>query len=235
MENKICSICGKNKLISEFYINKSSGKPISHCNLCKKEYNKKYRDKNKEKLSKQKNKWYINNKTNIQTKRKKKYLKNKENIKSKSREYHSNNKERVKEYKRQYYINNKEKILNRNNKNLKLRKKIDPVFKLKVNIRTKIYNDLKKGGFNKNNKTNKILGCSFEEFKQHIESLWQPWMNWDNYGLYNGELNYGWDIDHITPISSATNESEVIKLNHYTNLQPLCSKFNRDIKRGNII
>ena len=34
-------------------------------------------------------------------------------------------------------------------------------------------------------------------------------MNWENYGLYNGELNYGWDIDHIIPISSAKTEEEV--------------------------
>ena len=44
---------------------------------------------------------------------------------------------------------------------------------------------------------------------------------WENYGLYNGELNYGWDIDHIIPISTAKTEEEIIKLNHYTNLQPL--------------
>jgi hypothetical protein len=57
-------------------------------------------------------------------------------------------------------------------------------------------------------------------------------MTWDNYGLYNGELNYGWDIDHIKPVSSAKTISELIGLNHYTNLQPLCSKVNRDIKKG---
>ena len=56
-------------------------------------------------------------------------------------------------------------------------------------------------------------------------------MSWDNYGKYNGKNSFGWDIDHIIPISSAVNESEVIKLNHFTNLQPLCSKINRDIKR----
>ena len=28
-------------------------------------------------------------------------------------------------------------------------------------------------------------------------------------------------------------EEEVLKLNHFTNLQPLCSKMNRDIKRDN--
>jgi 5-methylcytosine-specific restriction endonuclease McrA len=64
-------------------------------------------------------------------------------------------------------------------------------------------------------------------------------MNYENKGLYNGELNYGWDIDHIIPLSSIdknlTEEERFIKLkelNHYTNLQPLCSKINRDIKRN---
>ena len=60
-------------------------------------------------------------------------------------------------------------------------------------------------------------------------------MNWQNHGKYNGELNHGWDIDHKTPLSSAKTEKELIELCHYTNLQPLCSKVNRDIKKGNII
>ena len=59
-------------------------------------------------------------------------------------------------------------------------------------------------------------------------------MTWENRGLYNGELNYGWDIDHIIPISSGNTEEEIIKLNHYSNLQPLCSKINRDIKRDRL-
>lgn len=58
-------------------------------------------------------------------------------------------------------------------------------------------------------------------------------MTWENYGKYNGELEYGWDIDHIIPLSSAKNEDDLLRLNHYTNLQPLCSKVNRDIKRKN--
>ena len=58
-------------------------------------------------------------------------------------------------------------------------------------------------------------------------------MTWENYGKYNGELNFGWDIDHIKPLSLAKNEEELIGLNHYTNLQPLCSKINRCIKRDN--
>ena len=58
-------------------------------------------------------------------------------------------------------------------------------------------------------------------------------MNWENRGLYNGELNYGWDIDHRIPLSTSTCEADVIRLNHYTNLQPLCSYTNRHIKRNN--
>jgi hypothetical protein len=56
-------------------------------------------------------------------------------------------------------------------------------------------------------------------------------MNWNNHGLYNGKSNYGWDLDHIIPISSAKTEDDVYKLHHYTNLQPLDSHINRDIKR----
>ena len=55
-------------------------------------------------------------------------------------------------------------------------------------------------------------------------------MSYDNYGKYNGCFNYGWDIDHIIPISTAVNDQDLLRLNHYTNLQPLCSKMNRDIK-----
>ena len=59
-------------------------------------------------------------------------------------------------------------------------------------------------------------------------------MNWDNHGKYNGEFCYGWDIDHIVPISSAKDKEDVIRLNHHTNLQPLCSKMNRDVKKNKI-
>lgn len=59
-------------------------------------------------------------------------------------------------------------------------------------------------------------------------------MTWDNKGnpkdgIY--ELNKTWDVDHIIPLSSAKSVEDIIKLNHYTNLQPLCSYVNRFIKK----
>lgn len=59
-------------------------------------------------------------------------------------------------------------------------------------------------------------------------------MNWDNHGKYTGNYNETWQYDHIIPISSATTEEEIIKLNHYTNFQPLCSKKNQIDKRNKI-
>ena len=103
--------------------------------------------------------------------------------------------------------------------------KSDSLFKLKSSIRNRINSSLKRGGFNKNSKTSEILGCSFEEFKLHLESLFIENMNWDNQGE--------WHLDHIIPVSFAKTEEEVIKLNHYTNFQPLWAEDN--IKKSNKI
>jgi len=116
----------------------------------------------------------------------------------------------------------------------KNRKCVDPLYKLRCNIGTSIAECIKRSGNIKHSKTFAILGCTIEEFKIYLESKFESWMNWDNYGLYDGNLNTGWDIDHIIPNSTAISYEDVIKLNHYTNLQPLCSKVNRDIKKNNI-
>jgi len=115
----------------------------------------------------------------------------------------------------------------------KNRLKNDPLFKLTCNIRTLIRISFK-NGFTKRSRTEKIIGCSYSELKKHFEDKFEAWMTWDNYGKYNGELNYGWDIDHIIPVCTATNEEELVKLNHYTNLQPLCGYTNRYIKRDKL-
>ena len=113
----------------------------------------------------------------------------------------------------------------------KIRLTKDPLFKLTCNTRNLIRNSFKRQYTSKSKKTTEILGCNFEQLKSHIESKFELWMNWDNYGLYNGDINYGWDIDHKVPVCTAANEEELIKLNHYTNLQPLCGYTNRYIKR----
>jgi hypothetical protein len=168
---------------------------------------------------------------------------NSTHIKSQKKEYSEKNKVKLKEYKIKYKEENPERVKSSNIKYRENLKK-DPSFKRKIykpkktiiySLRKNIYNCISKSlyrkGFTKKSKSHEILGCSYKEFVSYLESKFENWMNWDNRGLYNGEFSYGWDIDHIIPLSIGKSEEEIIKLNHYTNLQPLCSKINRDIKR----
>jgi len=85
-------------------------------------------------------------------------------------------------------------------------------------IRKLIYQSIKKGGYSKTSRTHQILGCSFEEFKSHIEKQFTEGMRWENHGQ--------WHFDHIYPVSRAIDEKHLIELNHYTNFQPLWAKDN---------
>ncbi len=151
------------------------------------------------------------------------------------KEYYLKNKNKILKYSKDYFKTNKETKQKKNNERYNKRRKDDPVFKLRGNVRRNILGFLKRKGFKKNCRTHDILGCSFDDFKTYLESKFEDWMNWENHGKYNGEINYGWDIDHIIPQSSAITENDIIKLNHYSNLQPLCSYINRNIKRENVV
>ncbi len=147
-----------------------------------------------------------------------------------SKNWRTNNPDKVK----QYESDNKATL---NAMRLNCRKKkyhSDDLFRMSMNIRNSIKKQFKKLSETKSSYTVEIIGCSFDEFKKHIESKWESWMTWENYGKYkNKTKNYGWDLDHIIPICNATTEGELIKLNHYTNFQPLCSYINRNVKRDN--
>jgi hypothetical protein len=233
---KMCNKCNLEKDIILFQTIKNNKDGLSYsCKACLKEYTSSYYNKNKETL-KYKNREYVkNNKENIDKYKKDWYLENKEDILDKSKKFYYDNKDSKIEYQMNYWLKNKDNIRIRNSNYVKQRRKNDITYKLSCNIKTSIYNSIKCLGYKKESKTFDILGCSFEEFKLYMESKFETWMSWDNHGLYNGELNYGWDIDHITPISSAASQQEILKLNHYTNLQPLCSYTNRYIKKDNLI
>jgi hypothetical protein len=224
MEEKKCNKCGEIKPVSEYH--KNGEFYYSMCKICKKEYRKNNYER-ETKLRQKRNK----ENAEIIRERKREYRKNSEVYKK----YRLDNGEKYKEYCKNYYQKNKEKLNKQKLEYFKTKYKTNNLFRLSENIRRGISLSFKNNGFAKNNKTLEILGCSFEEFKSHIESKFESWMTWDNYGLYNGELNYGWDIDHIIPSSSAITEEDIIKLNHYTNLQPLCSKINRDVKKDKIV
>jgi hypothetical protein len=93
----------------------------------------------------------------------------------------------------------------------------DPLFKLKYQIRTRIGTALKRYGGKKTTGTTELIGCTVDEYRAHIESLWLPGMSWQNYGLK------GWHIDHKKPCASFdfSNPEEIKKCFHFSNTQPL--------------
>ncbi len=196
MEIKTCKKCNLEKSLSEFYFINSSGKHRNSCIECEKLRLKKY------------------------------YLENSEKRIEYGKNYHKNNKEvcnkKISKYRK---TENGRERKNELNKLYRLRNKENNLFRLTSNIRSLISHYIKDRGFRKSSKTTQILGCSFEEFKIHIESQFEPWMNWSNHGLYS-ETEKRWQLDHIIPASSAKDEAELILLNHYTNFQPLCAKEN---------
>lgn len=175
------------------------------CKTCHSEQKKKYREEHK---------------GEIKEKRRLKYYENHEEEKEKSRMWKKKNTEKVSEYNKEY-----KKTYEKN------RIKVDNLYRVRRSVRNLIKCSLYQKKYTKNSRTYEILGCSYQEFREHIESQFEGWMNWDNYGVHNGEKNHCWEYDHIVPLSSAECEEDIIRLNHYSNIQPLCSYVNRNVKR----
>lgn len=125
--------------------------------------------------------------------------------------YSGNEKEYLKEYARKHskdiYKKHKKRMQN------------DELYKFKHKMRNFIYSSFRRNNFRKNKASETILGCTLIEFKDYIKSKFTEGMSFDNYGK--------WQIDHIIPLSTAKTVEDVIKLCHYTNLQPLWAEDNR--------
>lgn len=146
------------------------------------------------------------------------YADNKDRIEEQKREYVNNNREAVVARNAAYYAANREARIQYNVQHARKRRATDPLYALAHRIRCRVSGAFRSGGYSKKSKIAEIVGCSFEDFKTHFESLFTDGMCWERFS----EIH----IDHIIPVSSATNEEELIALNHYTNLQPLWAKDN---------
>jgi hypothetical protein len=109
------------------------------------------------------------------------------------------------------------------------RRRNSDTFRLSSNLRTRMTLAIKTQYGFKSGSSNELLGCSFEEVRQHLEEQFTEGMSWDNHG------KNGWHIDHIRPCASFDlNDPEQQKeCFHYTNLQPLWAEDN--LKKGDRI
>lgn len=155
--------------------------------------------------------------------------------KCRSRVFYENNTEAVKERSRNYYHKNKEQRFKSNTLYVKNRKLIDPAFKLRMSVSGAVYEQLKK---NKNKlSTFKYLPYTPEELRNHLESLFEDWMTWDNFGIYrkdtwddNDKSTWTWHVDHIIPKCAfeftSMEDEEFQKCWALKNLRPLSAKQN---------
>ena len=106
--------------------------------------------------------------------------------------------------------------------------------KIRKSFSTLLSRYLKKRNLSKQGTTYSILGYTAQDLMTHLESNFEPWMNWDNYGVYDPN-RLTWQIDHIKPDSyfnyNSIYDVEFKECWSLNNLQPLQAMEN--IKKGN--
>lgn len=266
METKVCSKCKVEKALCKenFYWQPKVKKFMAMCFVCYKETRTQYRKNNKEKIKNSNKLNYYHNKEKRSKYRRQQYIKNKEVLNLQSKKYYQNNKEKFKEYAKKYYQNNKEILKekakqyhhknkeyrnkkrselqkkNRNKINTKFREKMlnDIQFAIYERFRSLVKAHLKKYNISKKSKSIKnIMPYTIHKLREHLESQFEPWMNWDNWGKYNSEnwndndaSTWTWQIDHIVPASTfkytSMEDEEFKKCWSLENLRPLSAKQN---------
>jgi len=96
-------------------------------------------------------------------------------------------------------------------------------------IRGEVHRVLSKIGTKKEKHSVEYVDYTPMELKEHIESLFQPGMSWDNHGMGTGK----WQIDHKKEVAQYIKEgvTDINTINRLDNLQPLWTE-DHAIKTG---
>lgn len=154
-----------------------------------------------------------------------------------NQKYYSEHKQQDNEHSRNYYLSHREESRLYHREYAKRMRKINPIFKIRADLSTVIRRSLKSQGVVKESSCFKHLPYTCEELKQHLESQFESWMNWDNHGKYvtdswddNDSFTWTWQIDHIIPQSEfsyvSMEDGGFQKCWALDNLRPLSSKQN---------
>lgn len=228
---KTCTKCGESEPIVTF------PKREYRCTLCAKEYAKKYYEDNKDKIKADNKKYAQENKERVLEEKRKYNQEHKEEKKKYDIIYRQEKKEKIKEFQKQWFQKNKEEIKESRRiyqrEFLRQRCKNDPAFNLRKRVSRSIGKIIKKKGTSCLN----YLPWTPEELKLHIESLFEPWMTWQNHGSYNVKTwndndssTWRWQLDHIIPHSAfkytSMDSQEFRECWVLSNLRPLSAKQN---------
>ncbi len=100
----------------------------------------------------------------------------------------------------------------------------DPVFKFRTNVSSRLARAMAGEKLTKSKETEEYLGCTWEEFKEWIESQFNPSMTIENYGYK------GWHLDHVRPCDSfdLNDDNQIFVAFNWANFQPLWGEENFD-------
>ena len=213
-KKKTCTKCKTEKSLIEFHKHiRSKDGYKARCKECIKLSSTKYYQENTKDRKQYGKSYYEKNKIKRLLYEKKYRKKNIDKIRVKNAIYRLKNKESIASYRKNYYEETNEP------QKIRFRYTNDNLFRLANKTRALIGFSLRRKKYAKKTKTYKILGCTYEDYSKHLESMFKEGMNWSNMDK--------WEIDHIIPLACANNEKELIQLNHYKNTQPLWKNDNR--------
>lgn len=236
--DRFCNDCGL-LLTDDNWASYNKNSKYHVCNSCQKNRSRKWYNENIENSKASGARYRAENNEKLKEYFKKYHLKNRDlrNLSNKERYEKIKDTPKLKESRKIYRENNKESLKIRH-RNYKINRKLnDPSFKLRdvvsVSIRISLKNkDLKKIGSAWEN-----LPYTPQELKSHIEAKFEPWMNWNNWGLYNCKTwddnnpsTWKWNLDHIIPHSkfayTSITDDDFKKCWALDNLRPLSAKQN---------
>lgn len=160
---------------------------------------KRYRDKNKEKLDEYYKDWANDNK---------------KHLRDAHTDWRNANREKVRKWARDYE---------------RTRRAEDPRYRLIARTRTSVSTCLKERNIAKKSATFVLLGYTIEDLMMHLESLFTEGMTWDNYGEWHvdhkrpmtsfnfettedPEFHECWKLDNLQPLWGPDNLSKGTKL-----------------------
>ena len=142
---------------------------------------------------------------------------------NRTRNLNPNTEERRTKNWQSWYSKNKQDKIKYNSSYVKERVKKDPTFKMRMYVGKRVRTAIKKLNGIKNDSVWELLPYTAQELREHLEKQFEPWMNWDNYGVGNN----CWNIDHIIPQSllpfTTLDDPNFLKCWCLENLRPLSS------------
>jgi hypothetical protein len=245
MDSKTCKQCGESKDILSFR------KKRNKCKKCEYDDYLVWKDKNRDKANEYAKKSYQRNKEKINSKKRNDYKNNPDKYKDTNKRYISNNRDKVRETLKNYYNKNIEDLLKyhkeyreknkdkraKQKKEYEKKRRKNAEFKLRKAVSNAVYCAILRDGGIKGGSILNNMPYSINELKIHIESQFEPWMNWENWGVYdpetwddNDDSTWMWQIDHIVPQYnfpySSMEDNNFKKCWALSNLRPYSAKNN---------